>query len=134
MPPRNRPQDIRLIWRSLDLIAIAACFVSAGAIATLMQRHGFFIWPEPQANDIGGWPSHYATLLIASLSLWAAASGYVGVYQSVSEVLHPSFRRLLRAIALWLCLIIAAIFLLKLRGLSRQFTITFLVYPQSPLH
>ena len=38
---------------------------------------------------------------------------------------HPS-ARLPRAISLWLCLIIAAIFLLKLRGLSRQFTITFL--------
>jgi exopolysaccharide production protein ExoY len=129
MSLKSKRRNIRLIARSVDLAAIVACFAAAGAIATFMQQRGLFIWPRPQPNDIAGWPAHYAILLIASLSLWASVSGHLRLYDSNQEALAaPSFRQLIRAIVLWLGIIISSIFLLKLRGLSRQFTVTFFTF------
>jgi exopolysaccharide production protein ExoY len=126
---KAKPRNIRLIARSVDLAAIVMCFASAGAIATLMQQRGLFIWPRPQPNDIAGWPAHYAILLITSLSLWALISGHLRLYDFNQEAFPtPSARQLIHAILLWLGIIIASIFLLKLHGLSRQFTVTFLTF------
>src|SRR5271167_2591324 len=102
MPSKPKLGAITLVRRGFDLIAIVACFGAAGGIATLLQRRGLFVWPDPQADSIGGGPPHYAALLIASLLVWAAVSGYTGVYQSLSlDLIHQSFSQLLRAIALW---------------------------------
>jgi exopolysaccharide biosynthesis polyprenyl glycosylphosphotransferase len=128
MSVKPKLQHINLFSRCFDLIALVAGFSAAAVVATFMQRRGLFVWPGSQANFIAGWPPHYAVLLMASLLVWAAVSGYTGVYQSVpTDLIHPSFRKLLRTIALWASFITAAIFLLKLRGLSRQFTATFFI-------
>jgi exopolysaccharide production protein ExoY len=123
---KPKPGATNLIPRGLDLIAIVVCFGGAGGVATFMQRRGLFVWPDHQADSIAGWPLHYAVLLMASLLVWIAISGYTSVYQTVSpDPARQSFRQLLQAIALWAGIITAAIFLLKLHGLSRQFTATF---------
>ncbi|MGA2409980.1 MAG: sugar transferase [Candidatus Binataceae bacterium] len=93
----------------------------------MMQRKGFFAWPERRATDIAGWPAHYAALLFSSLILWGAASACLQIHQHQHPARPPcTFRQLLRTIVLWLGATGAAIFLLKLRSLSRQFTVSYL--------
>ncbi|HEX4210218.1 MAG TPA: sugar transferase [Candidatus Binataceae bacterium] len=123
----SRTQFISFLSRLFDLCCIAAAFAIATAAASSMQRFGFFFWPEPGSNDILGWPSPYVALFLASLLLWAITNSVLRIHQRDGDVWIPASPRvLLRAIAFWLGVIAATIFLLKLRSLSRQFTVVFL--------
>lgn len=124
----SRTQAAGLLSRSLDFCCIAAAFGLASAVVSSLRTLDRFAWPEHRLDDINGWPLSYIVLLLASLILWGTTSAYFDIYRHEHAVkLTCSIRRLARAIALWLGAIAAAIFLLKLRGLSRQFTLIFLV-------
>jgi exopolysaccharide production protein ExoY len=127
MRPDSRTQVLGFLSRLFDYCCIAAAFGIASAAASRMQQFGVFVWPERRPDDIIGWPLPYVALIFASLLLWGATSNYLRIYKRDDDVWMPrSLRQLLRAITLWLGVIAAAIFLLKLRGLSRQFTLVFL--------
>ena len=117
----------RFVSRSLDFGCIIAAFGIAAAVASHMQKLGIFVWPQHHPSDIIGWPPPYVALLLTSLILWGITSSSLRIYKWDGVVWSaPSLSQLLRAIAIWLGVIAAAIFILKLRSLSRQFTIVFL--------
>ena len=123
----SRTPVVSFLSRLLDYCCIVAAFGLAAKTASRMQQSGAFIWPQHHRGDIIGWPSSYAILLSASLLLWAVTTSYLRVYKWDDDVwLARSWRHLLRAITLWLGFIAVAIFILKLRGLSREFTLGFL--------
>jgi exopolysaccharide production protein ExoY len=127
MESESRTQVVGFLSRLFDYCCIAIAFGITGAAASRMQQFGVFVWPERRSDDILGWPLPYVALIFASLLLWGVTSGYLRIYKRDDDVWMPrSLRKLLRAIGVWLAVVAAAIFLLKLRGLSRQFTLVFL--------
>ncbi|MGH8338107.1 MAG: hypothetical protein ACRETL_15080, partial [Gammaproteobacteria bacterium] len=127
MQSDSRTHVAGLLTRLFDYCCIAAAFGLAGVVASRLQQFGIFVWPDRSTDDIAGWPLPYAALLFASLLLWGVTSNCLHIYKWGNDVLMPrSLRQLFRAITLWLGVIAAAIFLLKLSGLSRQFTLLFL--------
>ena len=123
----SRTQAAGLLSRSLDFCSIAAAFGVADAVVSSLRHCESFAWPWHRADDLSGWPLPYIVLLLASLILWGTTSAYFGIYSYEHAVKFTcSIRWLMRVIALWLGAVAAAIFLLKLRGLSRQFTLIFL--------
>ena len=124
---KSRRQAAGLLSRSLDFCCIVSAFATAAALVSSLRNFDRFTWPEHRFNDINGWPLPYIVLLLASLVLWGVTSAYFGIYILNLPSVYMSIRRLLRVITLWLGAIAAVIFLLKLRGLSRQFTTIFVV-------
>jgi exopolysaccharide production protein ExoY len=123
----SRTRVLAFISLLFDCCCIAVAFAIAGTAASRMQQLGIFVWPDRRPDDIIGWPLPYATLLFTSLVLWAVTSFYLGIYKHHDDLWMPrSLRQVLRAIIVWLAVTAAAIFLLKLRGLSREFTLLFL--------
>jgi exopolysaccharide production protein ExoY len=128
MQSSTRTQAAGLLSLSLDFCCIAAAFGAASLVVSNFRIFDSFGWPDHRLDDIRGWPLPYVVLLLASLILWGTTSAYFDIYRREPAVkLTCSIRRLTHVIVLWLGAIAAAIFFLKPRGLSRQFTMIFLV-------
>ena len=79
-------------------------------------------------SDIAGWPAQYVVLLLSSLIAWNLVSGHFGmrkVYRPDSIGSH--FLQLIRTGGLWVAAIGLAIFLFKLREVSRLFVLSYIL-------
>jgi len=115
--------------RSLDFACVVCAFAAASAIATLLSTVGRFIWPDVPAGALAGWPPDYETLLVSSLVSWSVVSAYFGIHtsQHYIESHKYTYWRLARTLVVWAGVTEASTFLLKLQGVSRQFTLSFAV-------
>jgi exopolysaccharide biosynthesis polyprenyl glycosylphosphotransferase len=97
-------------------------------MASLLSRSGLFIWPKHTSSDIAAWPAQYVVLLLSTLIAWNLVSGYLGLHKT-EQLDRPSnhFGRLVRAGLPWMAVTALAIFLFKLREVSRLFVLSYIV-------
>src|SRR5271163_4078923 len=105
--------------RLIDFACILISYRIALSLASwLSSRNLFFFPPESQ------WKLQYSTLLLLAVSCWIAVSSYTGIYSSHrAERLDFAAGKLLRTLLLWAIMTTGGVFLLKLRNVSRQFTL-----------
>ena len=126
MTTTSQPRHDQTASSLLDHACVVAAFAVASAIASLLEDVGLFVWPPATSSDLAGWPKSYLVLLLASLVLWAAVTGYTGIYRPRNGANRArAFPRLWRTVAFWAAATTAAIFFLKLHAVSRQFSLTF---------
>ena len=114
--------------RTLDFICLVGAFSAASLLASLLSRSGLFIWPQPASSDIAGWPAQYVVLLLSTVIAWNIVSGYWGIHRGEQpDASSNNFGRLFRAALLWMAATALAIFLFKLREVSRLFVLSYIV-------
>jgi exopolysaccharide production protein ExoY len=113
--------------RSLDLACVVCAFAAASAIAQFLSRIGWFLWPDTSAGALAGWPPAYVMLFVSSLVSWSVVSAYFGIHSSQHYIESRKFTYwyLVRTLVMWAGVTEALTFLLKLQGVSRQFTLSF---------
>src|SRR5260370_33642358 len=113
--------------RSLDFACFICAFAVASKIATLLSTVGRFVWPDAPSGALAGWSPEYVVLLVSSLVSWSVVSTYYGIHtsQHYIESRKYTYWRLARTLVVWAGITEASLFLLKLQGVSRQFTLSF---------
>jgi exopolysaccharide biosynthesis polyprenyl glycosylphosphotransferase len=87
-----------------------------------------FKWPRPASSDIAGWPAQYVVLLLSTVISWNIVNGHLAIHRGEQpHASSNSFSRLLRAGLLWTAATALAIFLFKLREVSRLFVLSYIV-------
>ena len=109
--------------RLFDCCCILISYRLALFLATWLHSKHLFVFPAaPQ------WKLEYSTLLLLALLCWVAASTYTGLYNSQrAQRLDFAASKLCRTLLLWAIMIASGVFLLKLRYVSRQFTLYVIV-------
>ena len=114
--------------RALDFVCLGGAFATVSLIASFLSRSEVFTWPKPTASDIAGWPAQYVVLLLASLIGWNVVKGYLALREpGHSEGSTGHVSRLVRVALLWIAAIMLAIFVLKLRAVSRVFVFSYII-------
>jgi len=114
--------------RTLDFICLVSAFASITSIASLLSRSDLFIWPKPTSSDIAGWPAQYVVLLLSSLIAWNIVSGHFGMRKAYQpDSTGGQIAELVRTGGLWVAAIGLAIFLFKLREVSRFFVLSYIL-------
>ena len=114
--------------RTLDSICLVSAFSATSSLVSFLSRSDLFTWPPPVSSDVAGWPAQYVVLLLSTVIAWNIVSGYLGVHRSEHpDVLSINFGRLFRAGLLWMAAAALAIFLFKLREVSRLFVLSYIV-------
>jgi exopolysaccharide production protein ExoY len=117
-----------MLSRTLDLACLVCSFAATSSLASFLSRSDSFIWPQPTSSDIGGWPAQYVVLLLSTVIAWNVVSGYLRIHQGEpADASSNNFSRLLRAGLLWMAATALAIFLFKLREVSRLFVLSYIV-------
>jgi exopolysaccharide biosynthesis polyprenyl glycosylphosphotransferase len=113
--------------RSLDFACVVCAFAVASDIAALLSTVGRFTWPDAPTGALAGWPPEYVVLLVSSLVSWSVVSTYFGIHTSQHHIESRNYTywRLARTLVVWAGITEASLFLLKLQGVSRQFTLSF---------
>ena len=124
-----KSENIRgALSRTLDLICLIAAFSATSSLVSFLSRSDLFVWPQPASSDIAGWPAQYVVLLLSTVITWNLVSGYLGIHRSEQpDVLSINLGRLFRAGLLWVAATTFAIFLFKLREVSRLFVLSYIV-------
>ena len=114
--------------RTLDFLCLFAAFAATSWLVSYLGRSDLFIWPAPTSSDIAGWPAQYVVLLLSALIAWSLVSSYLGEYQREQPDAPGShLGRLARAGLLWMAATAFAIFVFKLREISRLFLLSYMV-------
>lgn len=114
--------------RTLDFACLVSAFAATSSLASFLSRSDLFIWPEPVSADIGGWPAQYVVLLLSTVIAWNVVSGYLRIHRGEPpDASSNNFGSLLRAGLLWMAATALAIFLFKLREVSRLFVLSYIV-------
>jgi exopolysaccharide biosynthesis polyprenyl glycosylphosphotransferase len=114
--------------RTLDFACLIGAFAATSLLASFLTRSDLFIWPAPGSSDIGGWPAQYVVLLLSTVIAWNVVSGYLRIHRGeLSDASSSDFGSLLRAGLLWMAATALAIFLFKLREVSRLFVLLYIV-------
>src|SRR5262249_42326357 len=101
---------------------------ACGWVVWYVGRCDLFIWPAPTSSDIAGWPAQYVVLLLSALIAWNLVSSYLGVYdREQPDASSHYIGRLARAGLLWMAATAFAIFVFKLREISRLFLLSYMV-------
>ena len=105
--------------RLIDLGCILLSYKAALSLATWLSTKAlFFFPPEPQ------WKLEYSIFLLLALLCWTAVSFYTEIYVSHrAERLDFAASKLLRTLLLWAIVTTGSVFFLKLRDVSRQFSL-----------
>ena len=105
--------------RVIDLGCILLSYRAALSVARWLSAKGLFFYPpEPL------WRLEYSILLVLALLCWTAVSSYTEIYVSHrAERLDFAASKLLRTLLLWAIVTTGCVFFLKLRDVSRQFTL-----------
>lgn len=105
--------------RLIDLACILLSYRSALALARWLSARNLFIFlPAPQ------WKLEYSALLFLALLSWTAVSTYTGIYNSHrAERFAFAANKLPLTLLLWAIITTGGVFFLKLRDVSRQFTL-----------
>jgi exopolysaccharide production protein ExoY len=116
------------VSRTLDFLSLMAAFVATSWLASYLGRSDLFIWPAPTSSDIAGWPAQYVVLLLSALIAWNLVSSYLGEYKrDQPDASGSHVGRLARTALLWMATTAFAIFVLKLREISRLFLLSYMV-------
>ncbi|MBV8137941.1 MAG: sugar transferase [Deltaproteobacteria bacterium] len=113
--------------RTLDFLSLVAAFAATSSLVSYLGRSDLFIWPAPTSSDIAGWPAQYIVLLLSALIAWNLVNGYLGEYQREQPNAPDHVGRLARAGLLWMAATAFAIFVFKLREISRVFLLSYMV-------
>lgn len=114
--------------RTLDFLCLLAAFAATGWLVSYLGRSDLFIWPPPTSSDIAGWPAQYVVLLLSALIAWNLVSSYLGEYKrDQPDASSSHIGHLARAGLLWMATTAFAIFVLKLREISRLFLLSYMV-------
>ena len=114
--------------RTLDFLCLLAAFVATSWLVSYLGRSDLFIWPAPTSSDIAGWPAQYVVLLLSSLIAWNLVGSYLGEYtREQPDSSSGHIGRLARAGLLWMAATAFAIFVFKLREISRLFLLSYMV-------
>ena len=114
--------------RTLDFLCLLAAFAATGSLVSYLGRSGLFIWPAPASSDIAGWPAQYVVLLLSALIAWNLVSSYLGEHKGEHPDASSShIGRLARAGLLWMVATAFAIFVFKLREISRLFLLSYML-------
>jgi exopolysaccharide production protein ExoY len=109
--------------RLIDFACILISYRVALSLANWLSSWNLFVFiPESQ------WRLQYSTLLLLAVLCWIAVSSYTEIYNSHrAERLDFAANKLLRTLLLWAIMTTGGVFLLKLRDVSRQFTLYVIV-------
>jgi len=109
----------KTLQRLTDLGCILLSYRAALSMARWLSTKGlFFFPPEPL------WRLEYSIFLLLALLCWTAVSSYTEIYISHrAERLDFAASKLLRTLLLWAIVTTGSVFFLKLRDVSRQFTL-----------
>ncbi len=114
--------------RALDFLCLLAAFAATSSLVSYLSRSGLFIWPEPASSDIAGWPAQYVVLLLSALIAWNLVSSYLGEDKGEQpEASSSHVGRLAHAGLLWMAATAVAIFVFKLREISRLFLLSYML-------
>lgn len=114
--------------RTLDLICLLGAFSAASSLVSFLSRSDLFVWPHTASSDIAGWPAQYVVLLLSTVIAWNIVSGYLSIHRTEPpDASNINLGRLFRAGLLWMAATAVAIFLLKLREVSRLFVLLYIV-------
>src|SRR6516165_2362018 len=106
--------------KTLDFLCLLAAFAATSSLASYLSRSGLFIWPEPASSDIAGWPAQYVVLLLSALIAWSLVSSYLGEHKGEQpDASSGHVGGLARSGLLWMAATAFAIFVFKLREISR---------------
>jgi len=114
------------VSRTLDFLCLVAAFAATSSLVSYLSRSDLFIWPAPASSDIAGWPAQYVVLLLSALIAWNLISSYLGEHES-EQPDSSHIGRLVRADLLWMAATAVAIFVFKLREISRLFLLSYMV-------
>jgi exopolysaccharide biosynthesis polyprenyl glycosylphosphotransferase len=145
----QRPQVTRLVDRAADLVSVShfkvnqvraamlraldfgsllVAFAATSWFASFLGRSDLFVWPQPTSSDIAGWPAQYVVLFLSTIIAWHLVSEYLGIRRIEQPAAsREHFGRLARAALLWIALTGLAIFLFKLREVSRLFLLSYVL-------
>ena len=112
--------------RTLDFLCLVGAFAATSSLVSYLSRSDLFIWPAPASSDIAGWPAQYVVLLLSALIAWNLISSYLGGHES-EQPDSSHIGRLDRADLLWMAATAVAIFVFKLREISRLFLLSYMV-------
>jgi len=105
--------------RLIDLGCILFSYRAALSLAKWLSARGLFFFPPESL-----WRLEYSILLVLALLCWTAVSSYTEIYVSHrAERLDFAASKLLRTLLLWAVVTTGCVFFLKLRDVSRQFTL-----------
>jgi exopolysaccharide production protein ExoY len=114
--------------RTLDFICLVGAFSATSSLVSFLSRSDLFKWPQPASSDIAGWPAQYVVLLLSTVIAWNIVGGYWGLHgREQPDPSSINFGRLFRAGLLWMAATALAIFLFKLREVSRLFVLLYIV-------
>lgn len=109
-------------------MCLAGAFASTSMVASILNGSELFIWPKPTASDIAGWPAQYVVLLLSTLIAWNLVSGHLATrWAEPPDTTSNHLGRLVRTGALWVAATALAIFLFKLREVSRLFVLLYIL-------
>jgi exopolysaccharide production protein ExoY len=114
------------VSRTLDFLCLLGAFAGTSSLVSYLSRSDLFIWPAPASSDIAGWPAQYVVLLLSTLIAWSLISSYLGEHDT-DQPDRSQISRLVRADMLWMAATAVAIFVFKLREISRLFLIVYMV-------
>jgi exopolysaccharide production protein ExoY len=115
------------VSRTLDFLCLLAAFAATSSLVSYLSRSDLFIWPAPTSSDIAGWPAQYVVLLLSALIAWNLVSSALGEYTREQPDASNHIGRLARAGLLWMAATAVAIFVFKLREISRLFLLSYMV-------
>ena len=109
--------------RLIDCCCILISYRIALLLASWLSSRNLFVFPsEPQ------WRLEYSTLLLLAVLCWLTVSTYTEIYASHrAERLDFAANKLLRTLLIWAIMTMGGVFFLKLRDVSRQFTLYLIV-------
>jgi exopolysaccharide production protein ExoY len=109
----------KTVERLIDLGCVLLSYRAAVSLARWLSTKGlFFFPPAPQ------WRLEYSIFLLLALLCWTAVSSYTEIYVSHrAERLDFAASKLLRTLLLWAIVTTGSVFFLKLRDVSRQFSL-----------
>ena len=114
--------------RTLDFVCLVGAFSATSSFVSFLGRSDLFVWPRPTSSDIAGWPAQYVVLLLSTVIAWNAVSSYSGIHRGEqANTSSNNFGRLFRAGLLWMAATTLAIFLFKLREVSRLFVLSYVL-------
>ena len=116
------------LLRAFDFGSLLGAFAATGCFVSFLGRSDLFVWPQPTSSDIAGWPAQYVVLLLSTIIAWHLVSEYLGIRRIEQPAAsREHFGQLARAGLLWIAVTGLAIFLFKLREVSRLFLLSYVL-------